>query len=468
MKDRQPHKALRFQSLLTRQGWVENACVVIDHDGIILNVSENTPHQIGSSPLDIEEIYGLGLPGFQNAHSHAFQYAMAGIAEHLPDAAFHDDFWTWREAMYNLALRMTPEEMEAIATLLYTEMLRCGITAVTEFHYLHHDASGKPYANLAEMGMRLLAAAKTAGIHMTLVPVMYEHGGFGRPLTKGQTRFQTSGLNGYQRLLEATRKAAQGHPDTAIGVGVHSLRAVSTKDTIKLLGAPETGPIHLHVAEQRREVDDCVAHLGKRPVQWLLDNLPLDARFHLVHATHMNEAEAKALGQSRASVVICPSTEGNLGDGIFALQTYRQNGGGCAIGTDSQIGISPFEELRWLDYVQRLKAEKRNVVCRQGGEDSGTLLLTEAWERGRSAMGLPKGDFFAEGEPLDAAIIDPDHPIMIGKPHERRVGSIVYAGDPTCLLGTMRRGKWLVKKGEHIGHELVKRSYRQAVAKLWK
>jgi formimidoylglutamate deiminase len=392
---------------------------------------------------------------------------MAGIAEHLPIAATQDDFWTWREAMYSLALRLTPEEMEAIATMLYAEMLRHGITAVTEFHYLHQDPQGRPYADLAEMGSRILAAAQRSGIHVTLVPVMYEQGGFGRPLTKGQLRFNTFGLSGYDQLLGATRDAARGLDDVIIGRGIHSLRAVSTADTLQLLSQGTDGPIHLHIAEQTKEVNDCVAALKKRPVEWLLAHLPVDHRYHLVHATHMTGDEARDLGRSKATVVVCPSTEGNLGDGIFRLRDYRSTGGGCAIGTDSQIGLSPFEELRWLDYVQRLTAEKRNVVCQKGGDDSGTLLLTEAWDRGRSAMGQEHDDFFAVGQPFDGVVIDPQHPTMLGKPEARRIGALIYGGDPTCLLGTIRRGQWLVTGGKHRHDGSIKQAYAKAVQALW-
>lgn len=463
-----PRKTLLFQALLTKKGWLENAYVTLDDQGVIVGISQEQPAALTQLNIAIEHVPGLAIPGFQNAHSHAFQYAMVGMAEHLPPAALQDDFWTWRDAMYSLASRLTPDEMESVAALLYTEMLRHGITAVTEFHYLHQDPAGKPYAHLAEMGERIIAAAKTAGIHVTLVPVMYEQGGFGRSLFPSQKRFNTFGLDGYHKLVDASRRLARGEPDVLIGTGVHSLRAVSARDTLKLLASSLSGPIHLHVAEQRREVEDAVVHLGQRPVQWLLDHLPLNQRFHLVHATHMTLVEAEALGRSGANVVVCPSTEGNLGDGIFALQSYRAHGGGCAFGTDSQIGLSPFEELRWMDYVQRLTSERRNVVCQASGEDSGTLLLTEAWERGRSAMGHSAHDFFAIGEPFDAAVIDGEHPLLLGKPPARRLGSIVYGGDPSCLLGTMRRGRWLVQKGAHVQGNHVKKAYAQVLAKLWR
>ena len=461
------HKVVFIESLLTKSGWIKQAYVLLDAKGVIQEIGSGVPSHIAQAGPLKETIRGFVIPGFQNAHSHAFQYAMTGIAEHLPQTASKDDFWTWREAMYSLALRLDPDEMEAIATMLYAEMLRHGITAVTEFHYLHHDTNGSPYNNLAELGSRILAAAKTTGIHVTLVPVMYEQGGFGRSLTKGQTRFNTFGLSGYGKLLDATHAAARGLDDVIVGKGIHSLRAVSTEDTLQLLSESAEGPIHLHIAEQTKEVDDCVAYLKKRPVEWLLNHLSVDHRYHLVHATHMTSGEAHALGQSKATVVLCPSTEGNLGDGIFRLHDYRSAGGGCAIGTDSQIGLSPFEELRWLDYVQRLTAEKRNVVCQNGGEDSGTLLLTEAWNHGRSAMGLSHDDFFAIGQPFDAVVIDPEHPTMLGKPPARRIGALIYGGDPTTLIGTIRRGQWLVKDGKHRHKDTIKKNYAKAVQTLW-
>ena len=308
----------RCQGLLRRGGWLEPAYVAVDAQGRILQVVDAAP----AADIHVEEIPGYAIPGFQNAHSHAFQYAMAGLAEHLPAQAARDDFWSWRQAMYGLAQRVSPDEVEAIASMLYSEMLRCGYTAVTEFHYLHHDVSGAPYKNPAEMGARLMAAAARAGIHLTLVPVLYRQGGFGRPAMPAQRRFLADGLDSYARLLEATHAAAARQSGTLVGVGVHSLRAVPPDEVRALLGQPFTGPAHLHVAEQSQEVKDCVAHLGQRPVAWLLANLPLDQRFNLVHATHLDADEVQQLAATDATVVLCPSTEGNLGDGFYPLQDY--------------------------------------------------------------------------------------------------------------------------------------------------
>lgn len=453
-------RTIRVTALLTNDGWLEPAYVSLKDDGTIESMSSHRPTDVSA----LEEIHGYAIPGFQNAHSHAFQYAMAGLAEHLPKGAETDDFWSWRDAMYRLAGKLTPDHVQIIATMLYTEMLRHGITSVAEFHYIHHDEEGRPYANHAEMGERLMIAAAVTGIHLTLVPIFYQRGGFTQQASPSQMRFLSRTSSDYLELVEATRKAAKSYKDVIVGVGIHSLRAVAPEDVLTVLKSNFEGPAHLHVAEQRREVEECVAHLGKRPVAWLLDNVPLDQCFNLVHATHMDEDETTRLAKSGATVVVCPSTEGNLGDGFFPFAAYRAAGGRYAIGTDSHIGISPLEELRWLDYSQRLRSEKRNVVCRVGGEDSGRLLFDDAWQGGRLSMGHEGGTYFAVGQPFDAVILDADHPVIHARPPERRLASLIYAGDSSCFLGSMRRGRWLIKNGKIEGD--VRTPFLNALAEL--
>lgn len=450
----------RFSGLLTRQGWMQPAYVGLDASGVIASLSDQKPAGIGG----IEDVRGFAIPGFHNAHSHAFQYAMAGLAEHLPDGAAGDDFWSWRESMYRLAQRVTPEQVQNIATMLYAEMLRFGITSVVEFHYLHHGPDGRPYADLAEMGSRLVAAAEAAGIQLTLVPIFYQRGGFKQKASAAQSRFLSRTADDYMKLVDATRRIATGHEDVLVGVGVHSLRAVTPEDIVAVLKGPLIGPAHLHVAEQQKEVDECREHLGARPVDWLLDHLPLDRRFNLVHATHIDPDETTRLAKSGATVVLCPSTEGNLGDGFFPLTPYLAAGGQYAFGTDSHIGINPLEELRWLDYGQRLRLEKRNIVCARGGEDSGRVIFDAAWQGGRRAAGLPDGDYFAVGRPLDAAVLDPEHPVLAGRPPERLLAALIYGGDASAFSGTMRRGEWIVKAGRHIRD--LKSSFLKTLATL--
>ncbi len=453
---------LRCSALLTTKGWLEPAYVTLDDDGVIMAVSDQKP----AGAVTLEKINGFVIPGFQNAHSHAFQYAMGGFAEHLPKSAASDDFWSWREAMYRLAGKVTPEQIESIAAMLYAEMLRFGYTAVAEFHYLHRDPDGRPYSNAAETGQRLIAAAKTAGIHLTLIPVLYRQGGIHQKASPEQRRFLTDSLDDYLKLVGATRQSAQGKKDVLVGFGAHSLRAAEANEIKQLFHGAEAGPAHIHIAEQTKEVDDCVRHLNRRPVQWLLENVPPTNRLSLVHATHVNHDELKSMVSSNVNLVVCPSTEGNLGDGYFPLREFVEMGGEFAIGSDSHIGLNPLEELRWFDYGQRLKLEKRNVLCRNGGDDSGQIIQKMAWRRGRMALGLPAEDFFAVGQTFDGVVLDPEHPMLCSRPPERRLSALIYGGDPTCFVGTIRRGQWLVTKQRHAHVDAIKGSYMKALSEL--
>ena len=459
-------RRLTCAALLIKNGWIDRPVIVLDAEGCIHSIEPRGAATSG--PL--EDLGGYVVPGFANAHSHAFQYAMAGLAEHLPAdlAGAKDDFWSWREAMYGLARRIAPEQMEAIAACVYAEMLRHGITAVAEFHYLHHAPDGTHYVRQAEMGARLIAGARTAGIHLTLIPVLYAQGGFGKPARPAQARFLSQNLAAYHALVDDTQKAAHGTPDVIIGRGVHSLRAVQEKDVKALFAEPFAGPLHLHIAEQQQEVDDCLAHLKKRPVAWLLDEVEVDARLSLVHATHMTDDETTRLAKTGATVVLCPSTEGNLGDGLFPLQLYAASGGAYTIGTDSHIGLSPLEELRWLDYAQRLRAEKRNILCEKPGDDSGAKLFQDVWTAGRQALGRAKAgfnDYFAIGQTFDALVLDGDHPAFYGKAAAHRLSAFLYAGDSSVIRRVLRRGVDLVRDGRHVRADAIMRTYRDQMSR---
>lgn len=465
MSEARAKKVLRFSALWNGTQWVEPAYVSLDAAGCVVDIADHRP----PDAEDVGEINGYAIPGFQNAHSHAFQYAMAGLAENRPASAL-DDFWSWREAMYSLALKISPEQMECVAAMAYAEMVRHGYTAVVEFHYLHHDPEGRPYKRRAEMGERLMTAAEAAGIHLTLAPVLYRQGGFGKEPSAAQRRFVCRSLEDFESLREATRKVAKGRADVRVAAAAHSVRAVAAEELAEWLRLPAQagdGPIHIHVSEQRREVEEALQYLGKRPVAWVLDQTPDAGRLALVHATHVDDTEVKRLATSPATVVICPSTEGNLGDGFFPLLGYAAAGGkGVAIGTDSHIGLSPLEELRWLDYGQRLKAEQRNPLCGPHGDDSGYVLMTGATKSGRAAMGFGSGEPFAAGQPFDAAIVDPEHPTMTAKPPARRLAALIFGGDASSFLGVMRRGAWLIERGRHKRHDVIKARYRATIAAL--
>lgn len=461
--DQRPTRVLRFTALLQEEGWLTPAYVCLDAQGRLLSLSSQAP----PSDLPTEKIEGFALPGFPNAHSHAFQYAMAGLAEHLPAGAASDDFWSWRETMYRLALSIDPDQLEAIATMLYAEMLRVGYTAVAEFHYLHHDPQGQPYDDLAQMGACLVAAAQRVGLSITLIPICYRTGGFQTPANPRQRRFLSQDLDAYDALLTASQRVVDASPFASLGLGAHSLRAVPPEEVIALFSQADASlPRHLHIAEQQKEVDDCLAFHGTRPVAWLLDKVPLDERFHLVHATHMDEMETTQLAATGANVVLCPSTEGNLGDGFFPLHRYLQAQGRWSIGTDSHIGLSPHEELRILDYGQRLLRQKRNILCLEDGQDSGHIVLNHAILHGQRAMGIAQPAFFRHGAPFDAAVYDATHPLLQSAPPSRRVPTILYATDTSALLGTITQGQWRTKEGKHLQHDAINQQFQRTIQSL--
>ncbi len=430
-------KTYVFKALLQNKGWLENASVTVDANGKITDVSEYDKKN-GA----VEHIDGAAVPGFQNAHSHAFQYAMAGIAERHRQSGKQDDFWGWREAMYQLALSIDPDQMQAIASMLYSEMLRHGYTNVVEFQYVHHDKNGKPYSNRAEMGSRLVEAAKTAGIGITLVPIYYQKGGFGQAPNPRQRRFISATNDDYLKLLEASVKATKDYQHANIGIGIHSLRGVEPADIVRIADSgPQDMPFHIHVSEQLKEIDDAIGYLGKRPVEWLLDTLRLNDRFHLVHATHMTIDETIRLAKSKAHVVLCPSTEGNLGDGLFPLRKFQEAGGKWSIGTDSHIGLNPLEELRILDYGQRLHTHKRNTFTFFAAGDSGFYALHMATISGRKAMGDSCENFFQIGAPLNASLFNLSHPLLASTSMKNMASTLVYAADNSMQIGTISHGK---------------------------
>ncbi len=446
-----------FEALLLQQGWMKPAYVGINQEGDIKYLSDIAP----AFSIAIEAVKGFAVPGFPNAHSHAFQFAMAGLAEkHLPGSS--DDFWTWREAMYECALTMDPDHMEAVAAMLYSQMVRKGYTHVAEFHYLHHDKKGNSYANQAEMGERLLAAAQTAGIRITIIPVFYQKGGFGEEPRPRQRRFISRTVDEYLTLLKHSESAVKNYSLASLGFGVHSLRAVSPADVKRTFElGPRELPFHLHAAEQLQEVRDAEGFLKQRPVSWLLDNLPLNSRFHLVHCTHLNDDEVRRLAQSEANVVLCPGTEANLGDGIFRLVDFADYYGNWCIGTDSHISLDPLEDLRWLDYAQRLTSHKRNTF-----DDAATIQLNKCIPCGRKAMGLPSGNFFEIDKPLDAVVYNADEPLLIQAGVENLLPALVYTSAASAVLGTLIAGKWVYRNGESLNGNAIRLRFKEAITEL--
>lgn len=452
-------KSYRFTHLLTSNGWQKDVSISVDAEGVITS--------IGEADGVVEDLHVAALPGFQNAHSHCFQYAMAGLAERHSTHQTPDDFWSWREAMYSLALTISPDQLKGIAKMLYAEMLRHGYTHVAEFHYLHHDKQGNPYANLSEMGEALVGAAAEVGIGITLIPIFYQKGGFGKEATEGQRRFLSNDYDEYLALLTASQKTCEHYTEASCALGIHSMRAVEMK-LIKKLAAegPQDLPYHIHIAEQLKEIDDCLDYLGSRPVEWMLDNLTLSDRFHLVHATHLSDEETQLLARSGANVVLCPSTEGNLGDGIFPLRSYQENGGNWSIGTDSHVGLNPLEELRILDYGQRLISHKRNTFYSKKQGDSGLFAVEKSLLAGRKAMGNFEDTYFKVGEKLNAALYNLDSPLLSCTDAPDLASTILYSTDSAHQYGTIAAGKLVVKNGVHQDIEGIQQGFAEVIGEL--
>ncbi len=433
-----------FKALLQKNGWIDNPTVEVDGNGTIVAIETNAT-QKG------EVIDGYVIPGFQNAHSHAFQYAMAGKGEYhqknkdsIGEGTNGDDFWSWRELMYELALTITPERLKEIAIELYVAMRENGYTQVAEFHYVHHDIDGKPYKNLAAMGEALMQAAEVAGIKITLIPIFYQKGGFGQEPNKKQRRFISETVADYKALLDASVEVAKKYEHADVAIGIHSMRGVEPKDIVRVATEfDQQLPFHIHISEQLKEVEDAITYLGKRPVEWLLDNVALTDRFHLVHATHLTEKETIALAKSGANVVLCPSTEGNLGDGIFPLKTYQDNGGRWSIGTDSHIGLNPFEEIRLLDYGQRLITHRRDTFGGYDYEDSGRYAIQQVTVAGRKAMNNFNADYFKIGADFDACIVAASEPTMQNCPTDNLASALIYTADKSMIKGVFVKGVYL-------------------------
>ena len=454
------------KGVLQKQGWQEPTFIQTDDKGIITTITKEQPKGVQ------DHLDGWLIPGFQNAHSHAFQYAMSGVAEHRPATTTTDDFWAWRESMYRLALSISPEQMEAVAAQLYSEMLRNGYTSVVEFHYLHNDVNGDPFENSVEMCEKLIAAALRTGIRLTLVPILYQMGDFDKQATPEQRRFLCKSTDEYLKLIDSCRHSMRlAQVDVTeqihLGAGVHSLRAVSGKAILEVYNSLEKDcPFHIHVAEQVKEVESSKASLGKRPVEYLLDLLPNMDKVNVVHATHMSLEECKRLANSEANVVLCPSTEANLGDGVFPFQAYAKEGGSWSIGSDSNIGLSPFEELRWLDYVQRLQSSKRGILCPTRDSDSGTRLIEFSFDGGRRAQGFSKQNYFEVGSSLDGIIVN--SPLLNELPESHRLSSLVFGHDSTAITHVIVNGRILVQQGVHLQTESIQNDFSRAMQQLYR
>ena len=449
-----PAIALHFDHVLLATGWAKDVRLTIEH-GRIASVATDV------APDRTDDRHRVALPGMPNLHSHAFQRAMAGLAEIRGTS--DDSFWTWRDAMYRFVETLTPDDMTAIAAMAQIEMLESGFTRVGEFHYLHHAPDGGGYGDPAEMGAAIARAADETGIGLTLLPVFYAHSGFGGAAPgAGQRRF-VNDLDGFAKLLDASERAVARLPDAVVGIAPHSLRAV-TPDQLTALAAMRPGtPLHLHIAEQMREVEDCVAWSGQRPVEWLLGHLAVDDRWCLVHATHVTPSEVSGIAERGAVVGLCPITEANLGDGIFPARAFLEAGGRFGVGSDSNVLIDMAEELRLLEYGQRLTQRGRNILA-DSGASTGASLFAASVAGGAQALGV-RGDI-AVGASAELISLDPEHITMIGRTRDGWIDALVFAGGRAAIDRVWRQGVCVVEGGRHRAREGVAAHYRRALSRL--
>jgi formimidoylglutamate deiminase len=427
----------------------QRVLIDITADGHVASVIPHSDETAACMP-------GLVVPGMPNLHSHAFQRAMAGLAERAGPEG--DNFWRWREVMYRFLAVLTPDDIEAIAAQLYVECLRHGYTSIAEFHYLHNAPDGSRYADPAELSHRIVAAAQTAGIGLTLLPVLYCHSQFGgAPPTDAQRRFILT-PDAYAKLLQSLG-------DTHLGVAPHSLRAVTPEELAGAISIAGDSPIHIHVAEQEKEVVDCIAWSGARPVAWLLDHAPVDQRWCLVHATHMDDSERARLASSGAVAGLCQTTEANLGDGIFPLRAFLADRGRFGIGSDSNVCTSPVEELRWLEYVRRLETRARNVTETRPGASVAAGLYTRALAGGAQAMGRGAAAVMAGGI-ADLVVLDTAHPSLVGRSDDAILDAWLFSGNSTPVRDVMVAGQWVARDGMHHAQQRIADRFARTMLRL--
>jgi formimidoylglutamate deiminase len=446
-----------FASALLPDGWRRDVRVEVS-SGTIDTVSVGA----AADPRDRRE--ALVIPGLPNVHSHAFQRAMAGLAERLGPHGT-DDFWSWREVMYRFLGELEADDMETIAAYAYADMLEAGFTSVGEFHYVHRDSNGALYDDPAELSIRHLAAAQATGIDITLLPVFYESSNFGgAPPSAGQHRFITD-LETFGRIVERLKRSVGDSPGRHVGIAPHSLRAVTFEHLAELLGRYGNGPIHVHAAEQVREVEDCLAFCGLRPIEWLLRNAQLDDRWCIVHATHLTAEETVGLAMSQAVAGLCPLTEANLGDGIFPSVPFRSAGGRWGIGSDSHVQLTAAGELRQLEYAQRLHSRRRNALATVDRPSTAGSLYAAALSGGAQALAQRVGAI-APGYRADFLVLDETHPDLLGREGDTILDTWVFAGDRRLIRSVIAGGHTVVEGTRHRDRTRIDADYRRVMMRL--
>jgi formiminoglutamate deiminase len=449
-------KNLWFASALLPDGWAT---------GVRLTAADGRIERIetGTAPRDTDERHTVGVPGIPNVHSHAFQRGLAGLTERRGPTG--DSFWTWRELMYRFVERLEPEGLEAIAALVYAEMLEGGFTHVGEFHYLHHDRDGAHFANPGELAGRIAAAAAETGIGLTLLPTFYAHSGFGGAAPTVRQRRFINDVESFARIVEASRSAVRDLPGAAVGVAPHSLRAVTPEELNGVVNVAQGGVIHIHIAEQTKEVEDCIAWSGRRPLEWLLENQRVDERWCLVHATHATDAEVRGMAVSGAVVGLCPITEANLGDGIFPAPAFLEQGGRFGVGSDSNVLIDGAEELRILEYSQRLAHRARNVLASAEGSSTGRSLFDAAVSGGAPILDS-KVSGLKVGAMADIVSLSSDHPALAERHEDELLDSWIFTGGRAVVDCVWRAGVKVVINGRHQRRDALLARYRRTLKGL--
>ena len=449
-----PDTKLRFDQALLPDGWSRNVTVTV-RDGLIANIA------VGSQAETSTERHAIGIPGMNNVHSHVFQRAMAGMAERRASA---DNFWGWRDQAYRIAARTDPDSLRAVAALAQIEMLECGFTRVGEFHYLHHDRDGRPYSDLANMSRALFDAAAESGIALTHLPVFYAHSDFGgAPPEFGQRRFVCD-LDTYADLLDACVSGAADLPDALVGIAPHSLRAVTPGELHRLIDLAGDRPIHIHIAEQLREVERCRETTGTSPVRWLFENFPVTSNWCLVHATHIDPEEVAAIARSKAVVGLCPITEANLGDGIFPAKDFIFAGGRYAIGTDSNVLIDMPEEMRLLEYAQRLATRTRSALATKDHTSVGRSIFESALYGGAQALGTLSG--LTVGAAADIVSLDGNSLYVLGRNDDFLLDSLLFSAGSKIIDCVWRNGIRVVSNGVHAKRQIIEEGFRKILPRL--
>jgi formimidoylglutamate deiminase len=460
-------RLIQLESALLSQGWVRNARITVGEDGSIGRI--DIPAEGDALAAGAEQVRGVVIPGMSNAHSHAFQRGMAGNTEFRLSA--RDSFWTWRRAMYDLANRITPEDLKVLATQLFVEMLKSGYTSVAEFHYIHRRPDGELYAGSNALWDAVTAAAEDAGIALTLLPTLYQTSDFGAaPLKPEQSRFALQ-TDQFLRAIEARLREDSGSGSRVrrTGVAFHSLRAVPLPVLVQAVRALRdiAGdlPLHIHVAEQVKEVESCLAHTGRRPIELLLDTGLLDRHWCLVHATHSTVAELEGIADTGASVCVSITTEANLGDGYFDAARFLKLGGRVCVGSDSQSTVCPAEELRWMEYQARLRKRRRGVLTDPTEPHVGTRLWREAAREGARAIGQPAGTIEV-GTRADWVVLDAAHPSMAGAAEGSALDHLVFAGGARAIRDVMVAGRWVVRDGRHAAEAALAKPFAALMRRL--